>query len=373
MKRALSIALISLCCLSAVAQLSFQANAPRSGDNVVRRAISLASPGQCSDFAIWDLRDKDVGTRKHVVRHGRQKVNGDTLCVYDTGSEYGLKLGKDGIFVTSCENKDLRLTFDLPAKALAFPMEHGDSLGGYFHGTGVYCDRRRIRSLGSWKLRADAKGLIILPSGDTLRAVRVHLRKRVSNLYYPLDGVHSKLAAFNVDSILHYQKTDTAVIVSDEYRWYARGYRYPVLEYRSAHMESSPGEKTRVAYFCPPESQERLPLDDENAKIRDDDKKTGEGGNGGYRKGDEADDNVFRYCFSQDDGNKRVRISYTADSPVSVKAILSNTMGMVYKTETSMKGVSGDMSLGYGDLPHGQYIVHVKAGEKVYSEKFNHK
>lgn len=229
-----------------------------------------------------------------------KKVNGDSLWIYDAGTRYGLELREDGFSVTSCENRNLRLTFDLPVKALIFPMEHGDSLCGYFHGTGVYCDRRRIRSFGSWKLKADAKGSVIMPSGDTLRAMRVHLRKRISNLYYPLDSVHSTLAAFNVDSILLHQGTDTAVVVSDEYRWYARGYRYPILEYMSAHMESKPEERTRVAYLCPTENQEGLPLDDENARTREEERNVGESGSMENDGDNEADDNGFRYCFSQD-------------------------------------------------------------------------
>lgn len=371
MKRLLSIVLFSMSCISVMAQLSSQANAPRGGDNVERRVISLTSPGQCSDFAVWDLSDKEVGTKSYVARHAGQKVNSDSLCLYDTGSRYGLELREDGVYVSSCENRNLRVTFDLPVKTLSFPMEPNDSLGGYFHGTGIYCDRRLTRCFGRWKLKADASGLIILPSGDTLRVMRVHLQKRMSNLYYPLGCIRSTLAAFNVDSILHCQATDTAVIVSDDYRWYARGYRYPVLEYRSAHMESRPEEKTHIAYLCPPESQEGLPLDDENARIREEERKDGESG---YRKHDienEADDNGFKYDFSQDTVGKRVRISYTADAPVSVKAILANTTGIVYRTATSAEGVSGDLTLGYGDLRPGQYIVYIRTGEKVHSEKFN--
>lgn len=371
MKRLLSIVLFSMSCISVMAQLSSQANLPRGGDNVVRHTISLASPGQCSDFAVWDLSDKEVGTKSYVARHAVQKVNSDSLCLYDTGSRYGLELREDGVYVSSCENRNLRVTFDLPVKTLCFPMEHNDSIGGYFHSTGIYCDRRLTRCFGTWKLKADARGRVILPSGDTLRVIRVHLRKRMSNLYYALDSIRSILAAFNVDSILHCQATDTAVIVSDDYRWYARGYRYPVLEYRSAHMESRPEEKTHIAYLCPPESQEGLPLDDENARIREEERRDGESG---YRKHDienETDDNGFKYDFTQDNAGKRVRISYTADAPVSVKAILANTTGIVYRTATSAKGVSGDMTLGYGDLRPGQYIVYIRTGEKVHSEKFN--
>lgn len=373
MKRTVSIVSFSVCCMFAFAQLTYQVNAPRSGDNVARQVISLTSPGQCSDFAIWDLRDTEVGTRRNVVRHVNQKVNGDILCLYDSGSRYGLEIGKDGVLVTSCENRNLDITYDLPVKLLRFPMEYRDSLSGCFHGVGTYCDRWRTRVFGIWKLKADAMGRVFLPTGDTLRAIRVHLRKRVSNKYYPLDSVHSTLAAFNVDSILHCQAIDTAVIVSDEYRWYARGYRYPILEYRSAYMESRPEEKTRVAYICPPESQEELPLDDENARIREGDKKNGDAGNGKHANGNEAGNDDFRYSFSQDDASKTVHVSYTSDTPVSVKVILANTMGIVYGTETRANGTSGEMTLCYGDIPRGQYIVHIKTGEKVHTEKFNHK
>ncbi len=374
MKRTLSIVSFSVTCISAAAQLSYQANAPRGGDNVVRQVISLASPGQCSDSALWDFRDKEVGTRRNVVRHVNQKVNGDSLRLYDSGSRYGLEIGKDGVLVTSCENRNIDITYDLPVKLLRFPMEYRDSLSGCFHGVGTYCDRWRTRVFGIWKLKADAMGRVFLPTGDTLRAIRVHLRKRVSNKYYPLDSVHSTLAAFNVDSMLHFQATDTAVMVSDEYKWYARGYRYPVLEYRSAYMESRPEEKTRVAYICPPESQEELPLDDENVRIREGDKKNGDAGNGKHANGNEAGNyDFFRYSFSQDDASKTVHVSYTSDTPVSVKAILANTMGIVYGTETSANGTSGDITISYGDVPRGQYVVYIKTGEKVHTEKFNHK
>ncbi len=373
MKRVLSIVLFSTCCMYATAQVSFQANAPRNGDNVVRNTISLTSPGQCSDFAIWDLSDMETGSKKHVMRHVKPKVNGDSLCVYDAGTRYVLELREDGASVAGYENRDVRLTFDSPVKVLRFPMEHGDSLGGSFHGSGIYCDRWRLRQFGFWTLRADAKGRVVMPSGDSLAVIRVHLQKRTSNRYYPMDSARSVLTAFNVDSILHYQETDTAVMVCDEYRWYARGYRYPVLEYRSVHMESRPGVKTSVAYFCPPENQEKLPLDEENTKIRENDRETGEGGNGKHDSGDGADGNGFGYCFSQDGVGKRVNISYTADSPVSVKAILASTIGIVYKTETSGKGTTGDITIDYGDLPHGQYIVYIKTAGEIHTEKFNHK
>ena len=60
MKRAVPILLVSICCISSAAQLSFQANAPRGYDNVERHLISLASPGQCSSLAIWNLGNNRV-------------------------------------------------------------------------------------------------------------------------------------------------------------------------------------------------------------------------------------------------------------------------------------------------------------------------
>lgn len=79
MKRAVPILLVSICCISSAAQLSFQANAPRGYDNVERHLISLASPGQCSSLAYTYAYDHAgrLLTVEHGVNGGQARVLAD--------------------------------------------------------------------------------------------------------------------------------------------------------------------------------------------------------------------------------------------------------------------------------------------------------
>ena len=81
MKRAVPILLVSICCISSAAQLSFQANAPRGYDNVERHLISLASPGQCSSLAYAYAYDHAgrLLTVEHTVNDGKTRVLADNL------------------------------------------------------------------------------------------------------------------------------------------------------------------------------------------------------------------------------------------------------------------------------------------------------
>ena len=64
------------------------------------------------------------------------------------------------------------------------------------------------------------------------------------------------------DSIIKRMAGDSARIREDIYRWYAEGYRYPVLEAKTtAYCGKRLMEET---FYCPPEVQEQLVLDEEN-------------------------------------------------------------------------------------------------------------
>ena len=61
----------------------------------------------------------------------------------------------------------------------------------------------------------------------------------------------SRIPAFTVDSIVQHLAPDTAKVREDEYRWYAEGYRYPILEAKSLSYCDS--MLTAEMYYCPPE------------------------------------------------------------------------------------------------------------------------
>ena len=260
----------------------------------------------------------------------------------------------------------------MPVTALMFPMNYGDSLKGYLHGTGIYCDRQRVRSFGTWSLKADARGELILPSLDTLRhVIRLHLQQCISNRYYPLDSMNKVLPAFNTDSILYYQLADTAMMVSDCYLWFAPGYRYPVLEYRSAFMKAIPSQKLSAAYYCSPHVQEALAWDPENIKIRNEYYKNTNKDENTAKRNDFARNN-FQYNFYQNAAAKEIHIDFMSEVPCRVKVLLAGTTGIVYRTAEDDGKASGQIVLDYGNLQTGQYVVYIKTSNATYIEKFNH-
>lgn len=88
-----------------------------------------------------------------------------------------------------------------------------------------------MRRYGTYKTKADALGKLVLPQGDTLRnVIRLHTERHVGTIIVPIDTMQYRIPAFTVDSIVRHLAPDTAKVREDEYRWYAEGYRYPILE-----------------------------------------------------------------------------------------------------------------------------------------------
>ena len=51
-----------------------------------------------------------------------------------------------------------------------------------------------------------------------------------------------------------------------------------------------------------------------------------------------------------------------------VSALLTNNQGVVYRQASKVDGTS--ITLSYGGLPRGQYILYINASGEQYAEKF---
>ena len=129
------------------------------------------------------------------------------------------------------------MEYDQPELLLRLPLTYGDRHEGRFHGTSAYCEKVFSRTFGTYCVEVDGTGLMLLPSGDTLRHVsRVHITKLTSARFFPevqrerMLKTYVDSIKFPVDSIQSGVARDTLVIETNNYRWYAAGYRYPVLE-----------------------------------------------------------------------------------------------------------------------------------------------
>lgn len=311
---------------------------------------------------VWSLEDMDLSSKTFKTKYTSA---GDTLMAVERGDRTYFSQDKGTVSIIGSENYMEQISYDMPETWLQFPMQQGDSVSGYFNGTGKYCDRLFMRRFGTYQTKADAAGKLVLPDGDTLRnVIRLHTERYVGMVAAPIDTMKYKIPAFTVDSIVRRLATDSVRMREDVYRWYAEGYRYPILEAKTViYGEEKLSEEM---YYCPPEMQEQLAYDEENKQART---RLGTEEATSDVNGDTDHHDSFRYSISRDEGSGTITVSYSSESDVKVNALLANSLGYVYRRASRSDGSA--ITLSYSGLPRGQYIIHITAGQDHYAEKFH--
>ncbi|MBR0166921.1 MAG: hypothetical protein IJQ13_08605 [Prevotella sp.] len=245
-------------------QINQSNNSYRGDDILEKRDVSTDGPDLINKNDIWSLENAEISGKAFNQEYTTEK---DTLMLLERGNRtyYLQKAGQ--ICIIGSENAQELIGYDMPETWLKFPIQLGDSISGYFNGTGKYCDRLFMRRFGTYLTKADAVGCIVLPGGDSLSNVlRLHTERYVSNIYAPIDTMKRQIPAFTTDSIIRYMTADTMLIREDIYRWYAEGYRYPVLEAKIV-SQNEENHSEEIFYYAP-EIQEQLVLDEENRNTR---------------------------------------------------------------------------------------------------------
>lgn len=173
---------------------------------------------------------------------------------------YYYSISGDSLFCRGFENPTTLMMNEQPELLMKFPVNYGDSTFGYYNGNGRYCDRLRISAMGTTFSKADAYGMMVLPGGDTLKnVIRVHTIKKIADATEtviagsdPQSSVQNRVSP---DSIHHRLANDSVLLSVETYRWYARGYRYPIFETVKSITDKQ-GEERKffdVAFFYPPQ------------------------------------------------------------------------------------------------------------------------
>jgi hypothetical protein len=256
--------------LSSQHSLQSQLNMFRPGDIIVKQQVSYKDPGRSGENVLWDFGNLDIEKESYKLSYSSLKE--DSIIV---GTEhrtmYYYSLSDDSLLLWGYENPTTLMTNRQPELLLKFPVNYGDRTQSYFSGKGKYCDRLQLSAMGTVHTFADAYGMMILPNKDTLRNVlRVKTVKRIAEETKPF--LHRKSdagSAISTDSIDFRLRNDTTVLGLITYRWYARGYRYPVFETVKSvvNYRSSERKYFNTAFFFPPEAHEYLTEDEANRDL----------------------------------------------------------------------------------------------------------
>lgn len=350
----------------------------RSGDELNRSVVSVESNLSKGQDLLWNLQGMELLDDDYMTRYGGVESFPWLVAGHEGLSGYQYLLTESSVYLLGRYSPTSQMTYDVPEQVQHFSMHYGDSIMGIYGGTGSYGDKLFVREYGSYHTKMDATGCIILPDGDTLRHVSrvvtdrlVYAEVALSDSMQMVYG--DSIPIYDRDSINCHMMADVPQQRVREYRWYAAGYRYPILETIECRNATDDQLVSRATLYYPPSAQEnQLAYDEENQMIRNliargEYQKEGDTGS------DSNTESIIHYTFSQNQEAGTVTISYSLDATATVRFVLASAMGMVYQTveQTNAEGAGYSVTLNYNGLPRGQYVVYISAGGQTQAIKFN--
>ena len=350
----------------------------RANDEVKKQQVEYAAVDSTGQNMVWDLSEvvlpKWTLTADYTAEDSRKGV----VIGTERGTRNYYRSEPAALMLTGFENNLLKVEYDQPELLLRMPLVYGDHYEGQFHGTSVYCEKVFSRTFGTYRVAVDGTGSMLLPSGDTLRHVsRVHSTKLTSARFFPevqrerMLKTYVDSIKFPADSIRFGVNNDSLVIETNTYRWYAAGYRYPVLEVIATGYK---GEKpwTTEAFYCSPELQQQID-DSENEQARrllaNKDATGGTDDRTSADDGQNSLDNILHHLTVTVSGSV-VTIGYTLLQDATVTALVSDVSGIVYRqqSQTGQTGESYEMSIPCAGLRRGQYVLYLNVNGLVLSQ-----
>lgn len=339
-------------------QINQPTNCYCSGDILEKKQVLVEGFELNSKNGVWSLEDAEVSKKSFNTEYSTKN---DTLMMLERGNRTYFHQENGLVNIIGSENAQELISYDMPETWLKFPMQKGDSIIGYFNGTGKYCDHLFIRHFGTYMTSADAVGKLVLPEGDTLRnVIRLHTERYVGMIVTPVDTMRSEIPVFTVDSIIAHMIPDTARVREDVYRWYADGYRYPILEAKTICIGNE--KLAEEIYYCPPEEQTAL-YDEENKQVRE------------RQKADEQRANspdAFRSPISRSEvtvNGQTVSVSFDLQEEATVKGLICTISGVVQHQQSQhfSAGTGRQMGFNCSNLRKGEYVLYLNINDQVTS------
>lgn len=252
------------------AQLSLSYNRIRSGDKLLKYQVEYQDPGPAGTDILWNFSKLKMVNENYTVTYFSPELLGDSLYVFGSNAcsrsevgdsdlvvatehrtQYFFRFKGDTLLLLGHENPLVHLDYVEPYVQVVFPMNYGAVTTFPYRARGVYSHTDSISTEGIVTTWADACGRMALPSGDTLAQV---LRIRTSQ----------SITDNRRDSLGQISRR-----VLETYRWYTRGYRYPVFETVRSYNPADSSVDFRAAFFYPPQDHYYLADDPANKAIQE--------------------------------------------------------------------------------------------------------
>lgn len=238
-------------------QINQRDNAPHIGDNLIKKQIEYINPGKGGENVTWNFSNLTVLIDKYEANYSAPNITEDqmyhlgfdiidpakspanSLIIYtdnQVNTMYYFEIKNNQLQAMGHENPTTLLKYNPRMVQDKYPTYYGDSYKYDYQSDVWYSGRNDFRTKGYYEMKADGYGTITLPSGTYNNVLRI---KYVQTMQYiPLRGVW--------EGPLKYEITT--------YKWYIKGYRYPVLE--TMRMVDDTGlEISSLGFYYPPTDQ----------------------------------------------------------------------------------------------------------------------
>jgi len=258
------------------AQISFELNGIRPGDEIIKQQVSYKEPGRSGRNVIWNFSDLHLVNDEYKVIYKSPLLENDSIYVMgcDTflskdileeqlligiehSTRYYYRVTKDSLLLLGYENKSNLTNYEKPVLLQLFPMNYNDESEMSFESKLLYTNQIPLHTRENIKHEVDAYGTIILPSKDTLNNI---IRLKTVQEINPVNDLSTSEI---IEGQLKMQ--------IERYKWFAKGYRYPIFETIKSYeignaLESRP---FTIAFYYPPQQHHYLLSDEKNIEILD--------------------------------------------------------------------------------------------------------
>ncbi|MBQ9077157.1 MAG: T9SS type A sorting domain-containing protein [Muribaculaceae bacterium] len=275
MRKILTIICAAVIITVSAASVTKNLNSFRDGDILEMDIIGIPKILR-NDSGVYDFSGCEMTGRS--VRKIKT-YNDSFISVYENGSVDILDCRGDSVNVYGYRSPGINIGYILPEAIIRYPFNYGDEISGYFFSEGVEGVSGYLRHCGRYGIRANERGCLITPEGDTIPEVLMTTYTRCGATVADTDFSRSfrrqaDSSMVSADSIGYHLLTDSITHRIVRQCWYANGYRYPIIDitYNLIYHYGIQSDSSSVAlYYSPVSQQYDLSDDPENERIRQND------------------------------------------------------------------------------------------------------
>lgn len=366
--------------------LTIDANGIRSGDKLTRVNLNYSDNITSDTLSIWDFSKISIKDSETITNyHNYDK----SIVLENENKESRLySISKSGTQLLRHYRGGLDVKYKLPEK-LHYPIMCGSIRQDKFFGEGDLANTSYIKNAGFSIAKIDLTGDLITPDGDTLSNV-VRFRYHRSATTHITDNFRSSFTTtqdsslFSNDSICYWLANDSVTHSIDKWQWYARGYRYPIIEMRKykTYLYGVPSDSIIIGLYYPIKTQiEEIENDSINEYYRENHiegyklprttygSKTNNYGN--VSDSEQKIGNIDVSCLvSPTITSSNVEaMCYTTQKTNAICYISSSAGMLLWSEEIILASGYTSVQIPMWNLPKGIYIVVAEFGGKRFSTK----